>query len=136
MKYKDIKILIAEDAKATKLQIMQLLNQLGFENFLAVDDGKVAIEKIKESLLEEDCFELIISDINMPQTNGIELLRWVRNTPETAHIPVMMLTAENEQDTVIEAIGAGANQYCIKPLELSVFKPKLVALLKKHFASL
>ena len=76
-------------------------------------------------LLKQGGFELVITDWNMPGVTGIELLRAIRSDPDTAKLPVLMVTAEAKREQIIEAAQAGVNGYVIKPFTAQTLKEKL-----------
>lgn len=135
-KLTDLRILVVEDAGTMMNEIVAVLNALGFMNLEQARNGKQAIELLRFSLKEGPPFAFILSDINMPMVSGVELLKWVKSVPEVSNLPFMMLTSENEQSTVLEAIGSGADQYCIKPLQINVFEPKFMGLIRKRYPEL
>jgi two-component system chemotaxis response regulator CheY len=84
------------------------------------------------SVEEGDPVDLILCDWNMPLFSGLDLLKLIRNSPETQKIPFIMITAENERDKVIDALKSGANDYIIKPLTADVVIRKLINIKKKQ----
>ncbi len=83
------------------------------------DDGSTAWE-----ILNKDKIDFIISDWNMPKMSGIELLRKVRASEEFADLPFLMVTAEGQQENVIEAVQAGVSNYIVKPFTPETFEQK------------
>jgi len=105
------KILLVEDAKAIRRLESKMLKDTGFRNIIEADDGEEAV-RILEA---QDDVGLIISDWNMPNKTGLELLEWLRAHPKYKRIPFIMATAQGEKKQVVRAIKAGANNYIIKP---------------------
>jgi two-component system chemotaxis response regulator CheY len=116
----NIKILVVDDFSTMRKIIKNILIQLGFRNILEADDGTTALE-----LLKKEKVDLIISDWNMPKMPGIELLKAVRSDGELKDIKFIMVTAEAQKESVIEAIKCGVNQYVIKPFTPETLKEKL-----------
>lgn len=123
----NIKILVVDDFPTMRRIVKNLLNQLGFKNIEEAEDGAQAYSK-----LQSGEFSLVVSDWNMPNMEGIELLRKVRQSTEPlCKIPFLMVTAEAEKDKVIEAIKSGVDNYIVKPFTLEVLKEKLEKIAEK-----
>ncbi len=105
-----MKILVVDDFATMRRIVKNLLKQLGFENIEEAEDGKQALSKLKEQK-----YHFVVSDWNMPNMTGIELLRNVRSDQELKSLSFLMVTAESEKEKVIEAIKTGVNNYIIKP---------------------
>ncbi len=117
---KNIKILIVDDFSTMRRIVKNLLRDLGFTNTDEADDGLTALPKLKSGN-----FELLVTDWNMPGMQGIDLLKAVRADPELAHLPVLMVTAEQKKEQIIEAAQAGVNGYIVKPFTAATLKEKL-----------
>ena len=107
---KNMRILVVDDFATMRRIVKNILRQLGLNNVVEADDGTTAWE-----VLNKDNIEFIISDWNMPQMSGIELLRKVRGSEEYADIPFLMVTAEAQQENIIEAVQAKVSNYIVKP---------------------
>ncbi len=107
---KNMRILVVDDFSTMRKIIKNILRQLGFNNVTEADDGTTAWET-----LNRDNIDFIISDWNMPQMTGIELLRKVRSSEEYAGTPFLMVTAEAQQENIIEAVQAKVSNYIVKP---------------------
>ncbi|MFA5626784.1 MAG: chemotaxis response regulator CheY [Thiohalomonadaceae bacterium] len=117
---KNIKILIVDDFSTMRRIIKNLLRDLGFTNTSEADDGTTALP-----MLQTGNYELLVTDWNMPGMQGIDLLRAVRADPKLAHMPVLMVTAEQKKEQIIEAAKAGVNGYIVKPFTAQTLKEKL-----------
>ncbi len=117
---KNMRILVVDDFATMRRIIKNMLKQMGFTNIVDADDGTTAWE-----ILNKDKIDFIISDWNMPKMSGIELLRKVRSHEEFADIPFLMVTAEGQQENVIEAVQAGVSNYIVKPFTPEVFEQKI-----------
>ncbi len=106
----EIRILLVEDFKATRAMQTRILEDLGFRHITAVENGAAAIER-----LQKEKFDLIISDWNMPITDGYELLEWVRADRTCRDIPFIMATARGEKKQLIKAVMAGVSHFIAKP---------------------
>jgi two-component system chemotaxis response regulator CheY len=126
----DLKVLVVDDMGAMRKVVTEFVKDMGFTDIIDASDGKDAIKK-----LENDHFELIISDLNMPETNGLDLLEWVRGSDHYANTPFIMLTAESEKHLVVAALKGGADNYIIKPVDKDVLQSKIEATLEKRQAA-
>lgn len=116
----NIRILVVDDFSTMRRIIKNILRQLGFNNVVEADDGTTAWD-----VLNKDRIEFIISDWNMPQMTGIELLRKVRASEEFGDLPFLMVTAEAQQENIIEAVQAKVSNYIVKPFTPEVMKQKI-----------
>lgn len=116
-----LKVLVVDDFPTMRRIVKNLLKQIGFENIEEAEDGAQALGKLKGG-----SYGLVVSDWNMPNMEGIELLRSVRaEQPPLKDIPFLMVTAEAEKEKVIEAIKAGVDNYIVKPFTAEILKEKL-----------
>ncbi|WP_272701299.1 chemotaxis response regulator CheY [Desulfovibrio sp. Fe33] len=106
----NMRILVVDDFSTMRKIIKNILRQLGFNNIVEADDGSTAWE-----VLNKDNIDFIVSDWNMPTMSGIELLRKVRASEEYSDIPFLMVTAEAQQENIIEAVQAKVSNYIVKP---------------------
>jgi len=117
---KNMKILIVDDFSTMRRIIKNLLRDLGFTNTQEADDGQTALP-----MLQSIHFDLLVTDWNMPGMQGIDLLKAVRADPKLAKLPVLMVTAEQKREQIIEAAKAGVNGYIVKPFTAATLKEKL-----------
>jgi len=117
---KDIKFLVVDDFSTMRRIVRNLLKELGFSNIDEAEDGQVALHKLKNQP-----FDFIVSDWNMPNMTGIELLKAVRADAQIKHLPFMMITAEAKRENIIEAAMAGASGYIVKPFTAATLEEKM-----------
>lgn len=117
---KNMKVLVVDDFSTMRRIVKNILRQLGFNNIVEADDGTTAV-----SVLEREKVDLIISDWNMPNMTGIELLRHVRSTEELKDLPFLMVTAEAQQENIIEAVKAKVSNYIVKPFTADTLNEKI-----------
>jgi len=117
---KEMRILVVDDFSTMRRIIKNILRQLGFTNIVEADDGSTAWET-----LNKDKIDFIISDWNMPKMPGIELLRKVRSSEEFAALPFLMVTAEAQQENIIEAVQAKVSNYIVKPFTAETLGQKI-----------
>lgn len=117
---KGMKILIVDDFSTMRRIIKNLLRELGFNNTMEADDGSTALPMLKSG-----GFDFLITDWNMPNMEGIALLKAVRADPMLKSLPVLMVTAEAKRDQIVEAAQAGVNGYIVKPFTAETLKEKI-----------
>lgn len=123
-----MKILIVDDSSTMRRIIGNVVMQLGFtkEDFDEAEDGLRAWK-----LLAENSYDVILTDWNMPNMNGLDLVKKVRSEGSHLKTPIIMITTEGGKSEVITALKAGVNNYIVKPFNAEVLKEKLDGVLKK-----
>ncbi len=119
-------ILIVDDFSTMRRIVKSCLRSLGFENVLEAEDGEIALEQLRNQDVN-----FIISDWNMPNMMGIDLLRAVRSDDKLKTVPFLMITAEAQKENVIEAAKAGASNYIVKPFTPDMLQQKIEAIFNK-----
>ena len=128
----DSKILIVDDLPSMRSDLVRILTELGFVNMKQCEDGKLAWDHVRAEALNDHFYDIIFSDINMPNMDGITLLKNLRGVESYKKIPIFIVSTENEKSTIVQAIMSGATDYIIKPYDPVIVKDKvLVKLLKK-----
>ena len=117
-----MKILVVDDFSTMRRIVRNLLVELGFSNTLIqeAEDGDNAM-----TMLRAQPFDMVVTDWNMPNMTGIDLLRAIRAEPALKALPVLMVTAENNREQIISAAQAGVNGYVVKPFTAVTLKEKL-----------
>ncbi len=126
MGIENTKFLVVDDFSTMRRIVRNLLKELGFANVQEAEDGVDALNKLRG-----EQFDFVVSDWNMPNMTGIELLRAIRADANLKHLPVLMVTAEAKKENIIEAAQAGASGYVVKPFTAATLDEKL----KKIFAA-
>ena len=116
----DMKILVVDDHESMRKIEKQILNDLGYKNVDMADDGTSAWE-----LLEKGSYDFVISDWNMPQMEGIDLLKKIRADARIGKTPVLLVTAESKKEKIVEAAQAGVNDYVVKPFNAEILSAKI-----------
>ncbi|MDO8208091.1 MAG: chemotaxis response regulator CheY [Gallionella sp.] len=114
------RFLVVDDFSTMRRIVRNLLKELGFVNVQEAEDGVQALVKLRA-----DTFDFVVSDWNMPNMTGIELLRSIRADAKLKHLPVLMVTAEAKRENIIEAAQAGASGYVVKPFTAATLDEKL-----------
>jgi len=120
MNEKNIKVLIVDDFATMRKVVRNLLKQVGYEDIVEAEDGVMALKALKSQKID-----VIVSDWNMPNMTGLELLKAVRADEELSKTPFLMVTAEALQDNVVAAVKAGVNNYIVKPFTAEVLNEKI-----------
>ncbi len=122
---KDVKILVVDDHAITRNMVKAILKGLGYDNIHQAENGLNAIK-----YLQEDSFNVVICDWNMPSMSGLEVLQQVRKMQEYQKIPFLMLTAEAYRENVSAALESGVTDYIVKPFTAEILANKLGNVLK------
>ncbi len=121
-----MKFLVVDDFSTMRRIVRNLLKELGYTNVDEAEDGVVAMQK-----LTAGGFDFVVTDWNMPNMTGIELLRAIRGNAQLAALPVLMITAEAKKENIIEAAQAGASGYIVKPFTAATLAEKLGKIFEK-----
>lgn len=121
-----MKVLVVDDFATMRKIVRNILKQIGFDNLVEAEDGQVALQ-----ILKNENIGLVVTDWNMPNMTGLELLQKIRSNPETAKLPVLMVTAEGLKENVVTAVKAGVNNYVVKPFTAEILQEKLEQIFKK-----
>jgi len=117
---KNMKILIVDDFSTMRRIIKNLLRDLGFNNTAEADDGAAALP-----MLQAGSFDFLVTDWNMPNMTGLELLEAVRADDKLKALPVLMVTAEAKREQIVMAAQKSVNGYIVKPLTAATLKEKI-----------
>ena len=120
-----MKILVIDDMATMRKIIKNMLTQIGFKNLTEADDGATAWPMIEEANASGEPYEFIVSDWNMPEMSGLDLLKKVRETDALKSTPFLMITAEAEQGNVVIAVKAGVSNFIVKPFSAQTLKEKI-----------
>lgn len=126
MVQKTMKILVVDDFPTMRRIIKNLLKDLGFENVDEAEDGAMGLEKLRNGT-----FEFVVSDWNMPNMDGLTMLKHIRADAALSKMPVLMVTAEAKKENIIAAAQAGANGYVVKPFTAATLEEKLNKIFEK-----
>ena len=122
----DLKFLVVDDFSTMRRIVRGLLKEMGCNNVEEAEDGVVAM-----NLLRGNKFDFVVSDINMPNMNGFDLLKAVKADEALKHIPVLMVTAEARKEDIVLAAQSGAAGYIVKPFTKATLEEKVQKILQK-----
>jgi two-component system chemotaxis response regulator CheY len=121
-----MKFLIVDDFSTMRRIVRNLLKEIGYTNADEAEDGAAALVKLKGGN-----FDFVVSDINMPNMNGFELLTQIKADAATKHLPVLMVTAEAKKEDIVTAAQAGAAGYIVKPFTKATLEEKVNKIIEK-----
>ena len=126
----DLKFLIVDDFSTMRRIVRGLLKEMGCHNAEEAEDGAVAL-----NMLKNQRFDFVVSDINMPNMNGFDLLKAVKADDSLKHIPVLMVTAEARKEDIVLAAQSGAAGYIVKPFTKATLEEKVQKIMLKMAAT-
>jgi len=121
-----LRFLVVDDFSTMRRIVRNLLKELGYTNVDEAEDGAMALAKLKS-----EKFDFVVSDWNMPNMNGLDMLKAIRAEPALAKLPVLMVTAEAKKENIIAAAQAGASGYVVKPFTAATLDEKLAKIFEK-----
>jgi two-component system chemotaxis response regulator CheY len=121
-----LKFLIVDDFSTMRRIVRNLLKEIGYVNADEAEDGVAALAKLRSG-----SFDFVVSDLNMPNMNGFELLREIRADAALKSLPVLLVTAEAKKEDIITAAQAGASGYIVKPFTKATLEEKLGKIVQK-----
>jgi len=122
----EMKFLIVDDFSTMRRIVRNLLKEIGYAQADEAEDGVVGLAKLRAGH-----FDFVVCDINMPNMNGLEMLRQVRADAALKDIPVLMVTAEAKKEDIINAAQCGASGYIVKPFTRATLEEKLTKIIDK-----
>jgi two-component system chemotaxis response regulator CheY len=122
----ELRFLVVDDFSTMRRIVRNLLKEIGFSEADEAEDGVAALAKLRGSK-----FDFVVSDINMPNMNGFQLLAEIKKDEKLKHLPVLMVTAEARKEDIVLAAQQGAAGYIVKPFTKATLEDKLLHVLKK-----
>jgi two-component system, chemotaxis family, chemotaxis protein CheY len=122
----DLKFLVVDDFSTMRRIVRGLLKEMGCNNCEEAEDGNAAL-----NMLRAQRFDFVVSDINMPNLNGFELLKAMKADDALKHIPVLMVTAEARKEDIVLAAQSGAAGYIVKPFTKATLEEKVQKIMQK-----
>ena len=126
----DMKFLIVDDFSTMRRIIRGLLKEIGYLNAEEAEDGVVALQMLRNA-----SYDFVVSDINMPNMNGFELLTQIKKDETLRHLPVLMVTAEARKEDIVLAAQSGAAGYIVKPFTKATLEEKVQKIMQKLAAT-
>jgi two-component system chemotaxis response regulator CheY len=122
----DLKFLIVDDFSTMRRIVRNLLKEIGYNNADEAEDGVAALAKLRGGN-----FDFVVSDVNMPNMTGFELLAQIRADEQLKSLPVLMVTAEAKKENILAAAQAGASGYIVKPFTKATLEEKVMKIVQK-----
>jgi len=122
----DLKFLVVDDFSTMRRIVRGLLKEMGCNYVEEAEDGQVALNMLKGGK-----FDFVVSDINMPNMNGFDLLKAVKADDSLKHLPVLMVTAEARKEDIVLAAQSGAAGYIVKPFTKATLEEKVQKIMQK-----
>ena len=119
-------LLVVDDFATMRRIVSNLLRESGATHITEAENGVEALRK-----LEAGHFKFVVSDWNMPNMNGLELLQAVRSSPQLKDTPFLLVTAEARKENIVDAAQAGADGYIVKPFTAATLNEKIMMILKR-----
>lgn len=126
----DLRFLVVDDFSTMRRIVRSLLKEMGFQNVDEAEDGVAALSRLRT----HPC-DFIVSDINMPNMNGFELLKAIKADEALCHLPVLMVTAEARREDIVLAAQNGAAGYIVKPFTKATLEEKVRKILQRQATS-
>jgi two-component system, chemotaxis family, chemotaxis protein CheY len=114
-----MKCLVVDDSATMRRIVVNALKTIGYADVVEAGDGQEALAKCDASI------EMVITDWNMPTMGGLDLVKSLRASPQTAKVPILMVTTRSVKEDILQAVEAGVNSYILKPFTPQVLKEKL-----------
>ena len=114
-----MKCLVVDDSATMRRIVINALKTIGYSDVVEAGDGKEALARCDGTI------EMVITDWNMPNMGGLELVKVLRANPQTAKTPILMVTTRSVKEDILQAVEAGVSSYILKPFTPQVLKEKL-----------
>jgi two-component system chemotaxis response regulator CheY len=121
-----MKFLIVDDFSTMRRIVRGLLKEIGYNNAEEAEDGAIALHMLKNTK-----FDFVVSDINMPNMSGFDLLAAIKREDSLKHLPVLMVTAEARKEDIVRAAQDGAAGYIVKPFTKATLEEKVAKIMQK-----
>lgn len=122
--FEHLHVLLVDDSRTSRRYLHQVLSSIGIQQIVEAEDGQQAL-----NILQSETFDLIISDYNMPNVDGKEMVEHIRSHDNQTTIPIMMVTSEQNKNQLAGIQNAGVSALCAKPLSYDVMKHVITQLL-------
>lgn len=125
----DIRILVIDDFEVVKLMMRSALKKLGITSVSEAGDGKEALNMIHQAYGQNQPFQLVLCDWNMPEMSGLQFIREIRKFPQFASLNVVLVTATSDHSEISAAYKLGVTEYIVKPIAPDELQSKLSSII-------
>jgi two-component system, chemotaxis family, chemotaxis protein CheY len=122
----NLKFLIVDDFSTMRRIVRGLLREMGCASADEAEDGAAALQMLRSAP-----YDFVVTDINMPNVNGFELLKAIKADETLSHLPVLMVTAEARREDIVQAAQCGAAGYIVKPFTKATLEEKVTKILQQ-----
>jgi two-component system, chemotaxis family, chemotaxis protein CheY len=126
----EMKFLVVDDFSTMRRIIKGLLKEIGYIHMDEAEDGAIALK-----MLQEKSYDFVVSDINMPNMTGFDLLKAIKEDAALKSLPVLMVTAEARKEDILLAAQIGAAGYIVKPFTKATLEDKVLKIMQKMAAT-
>ena len=123
------KLIIIEDSTFSRVALYALLQSIGYTSIDTPEDSAEGWEMIAQGLVEDEAYDLVITDLNMPGIDGMDLIEKIKSDPGSAHLKILVISADADQVIIDAALNLGAEDYLVKPAKKSDLKKTLEKIL-------
>lgn len=116
-----LKFLVVDDSVTMRRIVANSLKAIGYESFVEAGDGREALTKISS----DESINFIITDWNMPEVSGLELVKSIRSSDKFGKVPILMVTTRGLKEDIVEALQAKVNNYVVKPFTPQILREKI-----------
>lgn len=127
----DVRILLVDDFEMVRVLLAECLRKLGFTWIDEAEDGRPALDMIHEASAAGKPYSIVFCDWVMPEVTGMEVVKRCRAIERLRNLPIIMVTAEADQESVVSAIAAGTSDYIVKPFSPETLEKKIVKIMSK-----
>ncbi len=120
-----LKFLVVDDSVTMRRIVANSLKSIGYDNYVEAADGKEALSKLNS----DDSINFVITDWNMPEVSGLELVKAIRSNEKTQSLPILMVTTRGLKEDILEALQAKVNNYIVKPFTPQILREKIEQIL-------
>lgn len=121
-----LKFLVVDDMSTMRRIVRAILKESGYDNIEEAEDGVDALKKLRS-----ESFNFVVSDWNMPNMDGLQMLKEIRADENLKHLPVLLVTAEAKKENIVQAAKAGADGYIVKPFTANTLAEKMEKIFDK-----
>ena len=124
------KLIIIEDSAFSRVALVNLLESIGYTNIDTPEDSAEGWDMIAQSLVEDEAYDLVITDLNMPGIDGMDLIEKIKSDPGSAHLKILVISADADKVIIDTVLKMGAEDYLVKPPKKSDLKKTIENILK------
>jgi len=129
-KREEFKLITIDDSSFARVVLNNQLKSIGFENIDIPDDSAEGWELIAESLVDDEAYDLVITDLNMPSLDGMDLIKKIKDDPGSTHLKILVISADADPIIINSVLELGAEDYLVKPVTVEALEASLSKIFK------